>query len=67
MSGALGATRRKPSEVRPPFVSGKRFTQDFAFVRGRQPLCCYCGRSVKLGEVVAWGRAWKPETLRNPE
>lgn len=60
-------TARKASTplLRPPFVAGARFIRDFAWAWEREVVCCYCGRAILPGETVAWGRAWRPDSLHH--
>ncbi len=56
---------RSSPMLRPPFVAGPHFARDLAFVWGREPVCCYCGHPIQARKVLAWGRAYRPESLHH--
>ena len=54
---------RAVRRVRPPFVATEQFVLDFPRVHGFEARCCLCGQLVQPGQLVAWGKAWTPESV----
>jgi hypothetical protein len=51
--------------LRDSFIARDGYVEKFEYVWGVVPTCCRCGRKIKDGEKIRWGKSAQPETLHH--